>query len=75
MDTRNKLVTIRMAEIDVNALDSIARDLIFYSRSDIINAAAKLILRPEFMPFIRDLVRSNLKWESKDGKLVLESKV
>lgn len=74
MENRNKLVTIRMVESDVDALDKIANDLVFYSRSDVINAAVKLIVQPEFKPFLRSLMHFYPTCGHKVNKLELDFK-
>lgn len=72
MKNRSKLVTIRMVESDVDALDKIARDTRYYSRSDVINAAVRLIVQPQFEPFIRGLLRFCPSFGHRVKKLELE---
>lgn len=72
METRSKSVAIRMVKSDVVVLDQLARESTFYSRSDIINAAVRLVIQPEFKPFIRDLLRFSPEYGEKVKKLELE---
>lgn len=72
MAYRDKVVTIRMKEDVVRALDARARDLVYYSRSDLINAAVTLIMQPEFKPFMRDLLHFNPEWGGKVEKIDLK---
>lgn len=57
MDIRNKSISVRVSEHDLKALDEISKDLRYYSRSDLINVAIKLITHPLFKPFVYRLAR------------------
>lgn len=72
MARRDKVVTIRMDEKLVRALDTRTRDFVYYSRSDLINAAVALITQPEFQPFMRDLLHFNPEWGGKIEKIDLK---
>ena len=57
MDIRNKSISVRVSERDLKALDDISKDLRYYSRSDLINVAIKLITHPLFKPFVGKLAQ------------------
>lgn len=61
-----------MDENLVRALDTRTRDLSYYSRSDLINAAVTLITQPEFKPFMHDLLCYNPSWGNKIEKIDLK---
>ena len=57
MDTRDKLISVRVSGHDLEALDEISKDLRYYSRSDLINVAIMLITHPLFKPFVGKLAQ------------------
>lgn len=72
MDTRNKSISVRVSERDLEALDEISKDLRYYSRSDLINVAIKLITHPLFKPFVGKLAQYYPEIGRKLEKIELE---
>lgn len=59
MDIRNKSISVRVSERDLEALDKLHRELTYYSRSDLINAAIKFIAHPLAKTYVRKLSQLN----------------
>lgn len=72
MDIRNKSISVRVSGRDLEALDDISKVLRYHSRSDLINAAIKLITHPLFKPFARKLAQYYPETGRKLEKIELE---
>lgn len=59
MERKDKTISMRVSGRDLESLDELSRDLIFFSRSDLIYAAIRLITHPLFKPFVYRLARFN----------------